>query len=233
MAGRYVQVSSGWLVDKDTYKLIPGYKRESTCTIDVPDFMWTSGTGYNMTIRRGDDVEEHIRSYSMDLNNLLVTFHPTYRGFEIHIKDETYINVGYFFRYMTQKMGGQAYDEVVGVDFDVAINRVRKDFRAMPLERVPAFEYIIGLGTVTEDVQSRSKFCYGISDSQWRIRLRGRELNGKSYALLCGPCAVLLSDNFEFDSLMLLSGVSSKALDVAKVAYSVNPYVIKAATLIG
>lgn len=77
-------------------------------------------------------------------------------------------------------------------------------------------------------------FCYGISSEQYDIDYHGKHLNGRSYALLCGTWAILLTDELEFDSLVLLqgvvhgiTGVPGAVLLVDRFIYTVNPYVLK------
>lgn len=77
------------------------------------------------------------------------------------------------------------------------------------------------------------KLYYGLSKHKYSVEYKGRELRGSCYAVLIGVVAVLLKDDFSFDSLVLLKGATPYNLDVAKVIYSVNTHVIKVIVSVG
>lgn len=73
---------------------------------------------------------------------------------------------------------------------------------------------------------------YMVSDEKFKIAYKGRKLELTSYVIIFGPWAILLSDSLEFDSLVYLSSVTHNlTLDIEKVAYSVNPYIVKMVVL--
>lgn len=73
---------------------------------------------------------------------------------------------------------------------------------------------------------------YMVSDEKFKIAYKGRNLELTSYVIIFGPWAILLSDSLEFDSLVHLSSVTHNlTLDIEKVAYSVNPYIVKMVVL--
>lgn len=74
---------------------------------------------------------------------------------------------------------------------------------------------------------------FGISPHQYEVSYRGRKLNGSSYAWLYGASAVLLGDDLSFDSLVLLGRCSNESLDIQRVLYTVNPYIVRVQTLLG
>lgn len=89
-----------------------------------------------------------------------------------------------------------------------------------------------GLGQIgVPSTYDNADLGYGLRETPYRVFINNKELNGTSYALICGTWAVLLSDDMQFDSLVFLQGFSDDKMYVDHVAYSVNPYVVKVITL--
>lgn len=68
---------------------------------------------------------------------------------------------------------------------------------------------------------------FGVSSTKFGLMYNGKNLNRTSSAFLYGTWAVLMSDKFEFDSLVLLNRVADGVLCIDKIIYSVNPYMVK------
>lgn len=78
----------------------------------------------------------------------------------------------------------------------------------------------------------KNRFCMGISSRKWHLFYHGKEISHSCYALLCGTWAILLTDDLRFDSLVYLNGVVPGVLYMEKIAYTVNPYLVKVMTVI-
>lgn len=74
-------------------------------------------------------------------------------------------------------------------------------------------------------------FMLGLSQNPYDVYYKSKLLNGQSYALLCGNWAVILGDDFTFDSLCYLDGADENKLYVNKFVYSVNTYILKIMTM--
>ena len=99
----------------------------------------------------------------------------------------------------------------------------------------PFFRPVTGFadwGTNSSGLIGDNLFVFGIDHREWDIYFRGTKLSGQCYCAVFGPWAILLGDKFEFDSLVYLNGVREGVLDVDYIAFSVNPYVTKAAMLV-
>lgn len=67
----------------------------------------------------------------------------------------------------------------------------------------------------------------GISSTKFGLMYKGKKLSRTSYAFLYGTWAILVSEKFEFDSLVFLNRVADDVLCIDKIVYSVNPYMVK------
>lgn len=75
-------------------------------------------------------------------------------------------------------------------------------------------------------------FNFGLTQDQYGVVYRGKQLEGTTYVLFMHAWAILLTDDMQFDSLVVLNGVKGGKLSVERFLYTVNPYIVKTMTLV-
>lgn len=73
-----------------------------------------------------------------------------------------------------------------------------------------------------EFINKFSNLNFGLPSKQFSIVYQGKPLEGKCYAYMLGTFAILLRDDFSFDSLVALSGCSDGCLVADKFMFSTN-----------
>lgn len=95
------------------------------------------------------------------------------------------------------------------------------------------FEILMDAINVDKSPPIQVNLYYGLSSHKYDVTYKGKQLRCSCYAVLLGTVAVLLNDDFSFDSLVLLNGAVPHELDVARVIYTVNSHVIKVVVSVG
>lgn len=246
---RYVQAALGYLIDTRTYEIIAGSNREKPCEVAVPFYLWgfedqdthvTTSWGIKQTgggLNKSDDIMRKV--YTVKLNNLTVEFIDGYKNVMVKFCDakrNNWIELDVAVRptlVSSQAWGGNMR-EIMGFHFNVQMPNSEADFSYRLTEsawRSPNFRKIPHLAANEIEAIGMNELGFGISPLQYRVMYKLQELDGKTYALLCGPFAILLDDNLRFDSLVALNGVTATTLDVRRIIYSVNTYILKVVSL--
>lgn len=245
---RYVQAALGYLIDTRTYDIITGSEREKPCEVAVPFYLWgfedqdthvTTSWGHRQSggLNKSDDVMKKV--YTVELNNLTVEFVDGYKNVIIKFRDAKRNNiieldVAVRPTLVSSQAWGGLMREIMGFRFNVQMPNSEADFSYRLTESVwrsPNFRMIPHLGANEIEVIGQNKLGFGISPLKYSVMYKLKELNGHTYALLCGPFAVLLDDDFKFNSLVALNGVTATTLDVHRIIYSVNTYILKVVSL--
>lgn len=127
---------------------------------------------------------------------------------------------------MINRMGHPVRD-LFGMKYRVAIDGTVKEYDTEFYKRVDVlndFCSVYHLGSYTE---CSRLFNYGILHDKYDASYNGKMFFGWRYALLSGPWGILLSDSFEFDSLVILKSCRNNTLEIDKFVYTVNPQVLK------
>lgn len=247
----YVKSCDKWFIDTRTWEFIPENDIPLSPLIDVavPAPLWhfkeeERHVAYKL-FRDGILPKRAAIYYSkvdeVQLHGLRVVFHDAYKdatiefmsnGKQVRLQVKSEPHLGRFKIANTNARGTTyAFNE-----FHHNGNVV--DTKIMFKERSwgwPFFRPVTGCGTwgkASSGLIGDNLFIFVLSNYDYDVSYRGTLLNGKSYALLCGPWAILLSDNLEFDSLVYLNGARGYALDVEHIMYTVNPYMVKMKTLV-
>lgn len=233
---RFLQVCNGRysLLDREDWKFV---HQSNLADIDVPGFMWyfADKDTHILRFEGSDDTCVFRKVNVIELNGFSVDFYRfSYKTVTIKLKDRE-IQLGlnvYNPGWSTAYVGPRRLE---GVDYRIKLGDEVKNFHTTlsePSWVAPNFCRISGLGSCNANNIGMNWFMFGIQQSKYVVKYHGRRLTGTAYALLCGPYAILLDDNFGFDSLALLNGVTPAVLDVDKFVYTVNSYVAKILTLI-
>lgn len=233
-------VNKSHLIDNMTFSFVPFSRRTNPFEVYIPAFYWEypEGRQHIEYISRAGQVIQNVytRTDSLYLNQLEVVLQLGYKNAQIAFKNEavggyTVIRIDAFPRPSYVHKAGQSRNTVGSIDYRVIIDGVQKDYKStirhmeIGSTTVPALTRIIGSGD--------DWFVFGISPHPHEVKYRGRLLDGRSYALICGPWAILLTDDLRFDSLACLSLVQDRKLYVDRFLYTVNPYITKSILLVG
>lgn len=245
----YLMANKAYLIDTKTFEFVPYESRELPCNITVPYYLWRFNSirehieyGYVDAIGGGIKTIKNVykKVQAVYLNRLEVKFLIGYKHAQIAYYDTkqddfVVIDIDAYPNLVTQVVGKNRYDDLVSVSYELTsyfgVRKIESNIGAVAHKR-PNFQSVTHLDTTFVRDAGDNIFCFGISAQPYTIRYRGKNLNGSSYALVCGPWAVLLSDKLEFDSIVLLQGVCNGVLEVERFAYTVNKYVLKIMTLV-
>lgn len=241
----YLLANTRYVIDTSTWQFVYSLEGFGPCAVDIPYYFWEHAKSI---LKHPDNVLK--RTQLIALNNLDVEFTALWRQkgdmaiFDYHTvrlsfihggKQETwYLNVNPVF-------GNTSYSRMTdtqlrGVDYefwrgDGERQKARSDF--FDIEDRPIFERISTLSWVRPSISSvRSCPHFGISHDKYLVWYRSKQLRGSCYALLCGTWAILLDDDFSFDSLVSLKSASDGRLYIDQIMATVNPYVVKIKTLV-
>ena len=239
----YTMCSLRQLMDKETHKFLPIENKPAECEIDVPWYLGRQGRWEDDGTRFAQPGIKLIRKYRVEFNQMSVHFMRDYeyakvRFFDSHINTERILEIH-------AKPSGNIYGrpgkqkrEMHGVNYRVECLDWCKTFYTefeRPHEN-RAFNWITTLGHHGDDeggIVSDKCFSYGVVDIEYSVIYKGRLLGGKTLAMICGPWAVLLDDEFRFDSLVTLTALKSYEMTVDRFVYTVNPYITKMIVLMG
>lgn len=224
----YILANENYLIDTNTWQFIhKGYVAPFSCEVPLPYWKWGNKILHKQLVGLGKFNEFRCIS-DLKLNNLdVVVGRKSHLDFKfVGKRGLVNISLNWWFKMWGDSTFGPAILD--RVEFSLSINDVHRRQISTPT----------GLGRELDE-STKSNFDqfsnftmqYLIDDRKFEVFYQDKPLNGRSYALIYGPCAILLSDKLEFDSLVYLSKLHDHELYVERVAYSVNPYVVKMAVL--
>ena len=246
VTARYLQATSDWLIDVINWRFVPAHKREDPCGVVVPMYLWNyvNECGNRVVpVNKGNGqvvYTELLKSDEIELNDLTVRFSNGYRSASIDFKNpadgrKVLIDLGCspeasgsfnLNGYRTRGMRGMAYritihshTQVVFVKFDDVYAGVQ-DFISIP-----------GLGRFGDGSPCAANWNYGISPSTYELRYKGKVLEARSLALLCGSWAVLLDEELRFSAYVLLKRAKPYFLDIEHIIYTTSRYYTKVMVL--
>lgn len=230
----YTQLSPNLLYDRETHKLVMFDLDIVDAVVEVPWYYWKDDNNsvncdHNVTL-----VLEH----TVNLNRLSVNFINGFMAADIKLEDK---GVTLFmqcrkitYRYMS---GNQPRSAVRGISYDFKTPESAKTYYTkVPNPGGNQFVQIPYLASEFYGMQSYTQdqtFCYGVVGAQYSIIYQNKELEGKTYALICGPWAILLKDDMSFDALVTMKVLHPYWMEVDKVLYSANPYLSRLVFLMG
>lgn len=239
MLTTYMKVSHRHYFDYETNKLVWVSDLKQPFVVDVPELLWTWQVGYSDGNKPKDVVQvkhgTHRRVDYFKLNQLKVQLLDSYRQAAIgffNVKADCWMQIGISVSHR-ENFVGQLY-KLFGFNCSWSVGQQVSSYSTkfkLPPWTEPNFRSISDLAIDHSIEVDANRFCFGVRGISYRVRYNGRELNGDCYALVCGPWAILLDDEFRFDTLAMLNGATSVILDVDRFLYTVNPYITKVITL--
>lgn len=237
---RYLQVSRWKVLDREEWKLVSLLDLESDNAILVPFFMrednkMLESTVVRMVTSNGKTVTHtYIIDDFIELNGFHIAFNSRH-GYErssIKFFDKDWITLDIDcdpclpiwqaladMKYSIYGLGGT---ELIHNSWFDDTNPTRKH----------AFEPIENLGQTGLEARGANIFVGGMSSYAYELYYRGKKLKNKLYAMICGPWAVLLTDDFRFDSFVILNSAHNWVLGIDRVVYTLNVNLMKAVCLI-
>lgn len=233
----YIRVSLDNVLDTATFKFIPVPFLKDGSVVLVPSTLWEYGNvhQHSFTFPNGVSINEH-RVMEFTLNECTISVAESGRVF---LKFNGRDGLRRVFEISCQFYESDEKDSK-RVDYSyhlVGAGDTKYRYYSSYVMLRFAFTRVSELGKIVvcigKGFNTDFRFIsYGLSQNQYRIQYKGKVL-GTSYAWVFGTWALLLDDSFRFDSVAVLSGVSSDLLLVDKFLYTENHYVVKAMTLLG
>lgn len=242
----YIQCSSQWFMDKDICKLVSEAKRVTPYEADIPWYLWKYGDAWEHKIGAGfERVNGELqttfsvmrKTHTVTLNALSIEFTQEYKHANIRffdkikglpVKLELDANPD---TVLTAK-NGRKYREILGIGYQIKNDGVAQQYYCgFDKTKKDAFRFIGGLGKHEGASIAGRRFSYGLTPVPYTVKYMGRELGGNSFAMMCGPWAILLDDDYSFDALVFLKSAKAWDLEVERFVYTTNTYIIKVMTL--
>lgn len=245
---QYIQVAEDWFLTKKSFKFKHISDIHGTSTIEVPLMMWKnpvvrlyqktigytgkgSGSPRAVTWTWKSVYDFFLKDCHIEFNSDLMELDLSWISKQSR-KHNTIRLVTIPFRSSTGTV-----KELITLSHECSIfcqgssispSRRELSFRV----NYSKFEFLEGLPYPSRDFYPFNNFQCGMLPRQVKVAYKGKEL-GSCYAFLFQSCAILLGDDFSFDSLVALEGIHNGVLQVQHFFYSVNPYCIKVVTLLG
>ena len=230
----YLQANTAYLLDREAWKFVRTTERAFPSYIDVPFQMWGLGDMTEHAIPNG--LSRCVRS--IKLNRLVLNFDPEADVLDIKFFNadkgvEESLGLKAVASIQTNIINGKSVSQVMQASYEVftdyGVIKYVSDLSKLIAD--PNFLKIDGLYSKPLRGVCRDKFSCGLSQRKFNVVFNGRRLNGQSYAYVNGSWAVLLGDDFTFDSLAALNGTRDEVLGVDRFLYTVNPYIVKCSML--
>lgn len=234
----YLQADRSHYVDLDTFEFVPIECKKAPAEILVPEYFWhfnAADTHFEHEVRRGRVLIEpttYKRVVVFPLNNLQIEiFGISNTRFIISYKDRDVVNsfeMSYSMHSMRvygnfnnqATLTGVSYYTMMYNTFDQ--HNVRFDSDKVETH----YHKLTSLAVIPHTGNYPDKMCIGLSHNKYKVTYRGRDLY-ECYAFVIGPSAVLLKDNLEYDSLVLLNDIRPGELSADAIVHSVNPKAVK------
>lgn len=245
-----MQCASQWLLEEETHKFVPMSKKVSPFEIAVPACLWNFDSKYEHHVASGLEMSGGVltsahsvyrKTLDFVLNQVCITLTQGYKHAviwyydtlkKVRSKIELDANPN---RVVRQNRTGRRYYFLEGIAYQIMHDgretRVYSQFGPQSTQ-TKDFMWVPGLAHHDESGPGTKPFSYGLIPQQYDVIYKGHSLNGTSYALVCGPWAILLDDDLMFDTLALLKGIKSRTLDVEQFFYTTNVYIAKMITLL-
>lgn len=249
---QYLQCSSQWLLGKQDYKFVTMSGKVNPCEIDVPEFFWEYGqdSEHRVGVGFANENGKLVNRYSVlrpvkciSLNGLEVNFTAGFKYANILLFDRIkQANVAITLDVVPNVVSlnaknGRQMRRLSGISYNMdASGDVQSYYQQYTSKGAPAasFTGVAGLAKAEDTFNGQYKFCYGLPHTPFAVKYKGKELNGKCYALICGSWGILLDDDMSFDALVcfnMVKGQQSLILGISKFLYVTNTYLIKVMTL--
>lgn len=115
---------------------------------------------------------------------------------------------------------------VAGIMYNLVTSQGARRYSTSFPNSLNAFASIDGLKNLAmfrdELISNAYIFNFGLPSKKFTVMYQGKPLEGKCYAYMLGTFAILLRDDFSFDSLAALSGCADGNLVVDKFMFSTN-----------
>lgn len=246
---RYLQCSNTWLVDKDTMGFVEMNQRVDPCEVDVPFYFWGYASEWGNYVSNtyklcaNNEYTVMKRVSIIELNHLSIEFLDGYRHAFVKFYDTVKKRPSVIeidsnpYPYGILNLGGKQTRGMSGLTYVLRIDGEGCScFAELPRlsSAIEDFEIMPDLGRHIQDGACAQNFCYGVAPTMYTVDYKHRMLNGKSFVMLCGPWAILLTEDMSFDSLVFLNGVrKDHTLWIERFAYTVNPNILKVRMLMG
>lgn len=247
---RYLQSSRTSLLDLATFQFIKSKDRKRPFEVSVPFYFWEFKEPEEhrvITVANVLDgllknaVSLYRRVSAVQLNDLTIDFIEGFEQVAIKFFDikrgqpSSILLKCYPHVKSMPSVSREPFLE--SVEYKYVINHGSphqiNDEMYMSLFSAPSFRFMAGLADAKAAIGPHDKFFYGLAPGQYDIKYKDKWLDGKCYALVCGPWAILLTDDLKFDSLVSLLSATSVSLIIHRIIYTTNTYVTKVAVLGG
>lgn len=242
----YEMLSERHYLDLNTGKIVTKSERQNPNITHIPFYFWN------------DNLEKKIPTgFGMENGNLVNTFSYNNQigvfkinGIQVVMRDYGDVSITFYdnkkkehheldvklsyYKYNIRLRGGAVGTMINYIRYDLSFDKINSACFDTMFTNREIIKPIAFLAHHTEEIMPKNNtlvFSYGLAYKQYKIEYLGRELDGSCYAFVFGTWAILLQDNFAFDTFVLLKGCNSDKLIVDKFIYTNNTYIIKILTL--
>lgn len=242
--GNYFKASWSWLIDKKTWKFVRSDECTAPSDIAIPFWFWTYGAyqeHYEPMYTAGFDKMIYKRVNSVCLNGLEVRYEMGFKSAMIAYKDTkskrfVVTDIDAYLNEATVYGSGMRYEVLADVDYTLITDTYVTKFKSIINDASSAgavtFLALYDLDSSSIRKVGENKMSYGIAHDPYRLIYKGKQLSRQFLALVSGTWAVLLNDDFSFNSLVFLKGASDGELVIERFAHTVDLYFVKMITLI-
>lgn len=222
---RYRAINLWWLVNPETWEIVNIEDRRRGVEIDIPYFLWEYDSVDTCYMPGSSDICH--RTYKMELNNLEIAIPVsegtgtiarfTAKGQEHKIKVmKSHIMTPY-----------TALHNIHTTNYACYVDDECKEYATSHWSFSNEFKFIKGLLSQYPTKSCKDRLFFGIKESKYHLVYRETPIQHDCYALLMGTWAILLTDKFEFDSLVVLREANQVELVIDSIVYTMSPYMTK------
>lgn len=239
---KYLQTSNRHYLDTETWKIIKQGQLVKPFEMVVPFWYWHFKEATERCVRGMPKIIDgkpkipvslFRKQHTVELNDLSVQFgddftHVLIKFFNVKRDRLSSIELATKLRWKwLPHLSTRSF--LGGVDYKCVLDdetpaKIETKFYQTLLS-APNFCSIPNLSLDEKNSDEREMLYYGILPWQMDVKYKETWLNGQSWALLCGTWAILLSDDFKFDSLVALSGATCTTLVAERFLFTVNSYI--------
>lgn len=228
---RYLLADHEYALDREEWKFVHPCDL-GVVNIAVPEYLWNIVP--NPYIKLADNSEmKCVSAFSLNKLDFYIPFDNKFYTVSDKIEMRFYDRIQDM--WLSAKVDARldvrvSRNKIKGVAYHIELDSERYDFTvACDNESFRHRAKDIGGGRISK--YSNDMFPFGIWHRPFQVEYKGHPI-GCSYVMLLGTYAVLLSESFGFDSLVIMKGLRRGVLDIERVIHTTGTKMAKAIMLI-
>lgn len=221
---RYRAINLWWLVNPETWEIVNIEDRQRGIEIDIPYILWEWGSIDSYYMPGSSDICHRV--YKMELNGLEVAIPVSGGGSIVRFKDK---DKEHKIKVMKSHIMTpyESAPRIHATNYACYVDGECKEYSTSHWSFEREFKFIKGLLSAYPMQSCKDRLFHGIKESKYHLVYRETPIQHDCYALMMGTWAILLTDKFEFDSLVILREANQVELVIDSIVYTMNPYMTK------